>query len=190
VITKQELPNIPQELIELLNSPNEIPPVETWQPTRVGEVDIRIARNGNWLYQNERMEREATVQLFARILVLEANDYFLVTPVEKMKITVDAFPFVIRMMHVEGDGVTQRVVLSTNVGDTFVLGAEHPIAFEGTESSPVPTVLVRRNLKALISRQVYYELAEYMVPRVAMTSDETSSAELYGLWSNGHFFEL
>ena len=64
------------------------PPVDQWNPEVVGEIDIRIDREGDWYYQGDKMARKAMVKLFSSILRLDEGDgYYLVTPVEKMKIS-------------------------------------------------------------------------------------------------------
>lgn len=190
----KNLPNLPQELQAMLEDPNIIPPVETWNPQRIGEVDITIRRDGVWLFQGEPMTREATVQLFSRILIKEGNEYFLVTPVEKMRLEVELYPFVIRLMDVQGEGEGQKLLFSTNAGDTFEVNAEHALRTESFETSAdsaeesLPVVTVRRNLDALVSRQVYYELANLVT--ASKKHDETDGEESYGVWSCGSFFEL
>jgi uncharacterized protein len=179
-----QLPNLPQELLELLKHPQAMPPVHKWKPERKGEVDILVKRNGEWWFQDQRMERESLIQLFSRILLKEGDEYFLVTPAEKMKIKVEAFPFFVRLANIEGAGEKQRVVFSTNVGDTFELGSQHALRMHKTAGGELlPVVLVRDNLEALVSRQVYYQLSDHMV--LVPGTEGT-----YGVWSNGDLHEL
>lgn len=70
-------------------------PTELWDPPYCGEIPIHIAANGDWFYQGSQIKRQALVKLFASVLVVEDDDYFLVTPAEKVKITVEDTPFVI-----------------------------------------------------------------------------------------------
>ena len=55
---------------------------------------MRIARDGTWFYLGTPIGREALVRLFASVLRKDGERYFLVTPVEKVGITVDDAPFV------------------------------------------------------------------------------------------------
>lgn len=181
---KKDLPNFSQELRELLKYEDQIPPVDQWQPRRSGEVDITVKRDGSWWFQDGPMTRDATIQLFSKILLKEDDQYFLVTPAEKMQLQVELLPFVVRMMDVQGEGERQRVIFSTNVGDTFEVSEEHPIRMiKGDDGDLLPVVRVRRNLEALVSRQVYYELAEYL-------QECPDKAGHFGLWSCGRFFLL
>ena len=181
--TGKQLPNFSEELQALLAQP-DLPPVEQWRPERVGEVDITIKRDGTWWFQDEPMTREATIQLFSKILLKEDEHYYLVSPAEKMRLEVEVLPFVIRLMDVQGEGEQQRIIFSSNVGDTFEVSEEHPIRMVKSDAGDLlPVVRVRRNLDALISRQVYYELAEVM-------QECPDHSGHFGVWSCGRFFTL
>lgn len=181
---KIELPNIASEIRDLVGKGRGIPPVESWHPERQGEIDIRIAKNGVWFYQGEPMEREAVVQLFATILRKDGEDFFLVTPAEKLKIQVDDAPFVVRMIDVEGQDESQIIHCSTNVGECITLDAEHPLeVVKSAQDESIPYLSVRSGLNALFLRQVYYELA-------ALVVENPEQSESYGVWSSGRFFPL
>jgi len=180
------LPDFAAEIRVLVGEGKTLPPVNDWHPERVGEIDIRIAKDGVWFYQGDEMERQSIVKLFSGILRKDGQDYFLVTPVEKMKIAVDDAPFVVCMMDVEGEGEGQKIYFSTNVGDAFLLSSMHSLTVDyNQKNEPSPYVLVRDQLNALISRQVYYELAELVVE----ISNEQGD-EVFGIWSDGAFFNL
>jgi len=180
------LPDFAAEIRVLVGEGKKLPPVNEWHPERVGEIDIRIAKDGVWFYQGDEMERQSIVKLFSGILRKDDQDYFLVTPVEKMKISVDDAPFVVCMMDVEGEGEDQKIYFSTNVGDAFLLSSTHSLTVDYNQrNEPSPYVRVRDKLSALISRQVYYELAEHVVD----VSDE-QGVEKFGVWSDGAFFSL
>ena len=67
---------------------------QAWNPARQGEIDIRIAADGNWYHEGRRFQRSSLVKLFASVLRREQEDYFLVTPAEKLRIQVEDAPFV------------------------------------------------------------------------------------------------
>ena len=69
-----------------------LPPVERWNPPFCGDLDMRIAADGTWFYMGTPIGRPALVKLFSSVLKREGDDYFLVTPVEKVGITVDDAP--------------------------------------------------------------------------------------------------
>ena len=95
------------------------PPVEQWNPTRVADIDIRIDRQGDWYYQGSKIERRRMVALFSTILWREDDSYFLKTPHEKLKIEVEAAPFVAVLMTVTGEGESQSLSFTDNTGNRF-----------------------------------------------------------------------
>ena len=46
----------------------KVPPVDSWHPDFSGELDMRIARDGTWLYLGSPIKRHRMVKLFASIL--------------------------------------------------------------------------------------------------------------------------
>ncbi|WP_284456117.1 DUF1285 domain-containing protein [Alloalcanivorax xenomutans] len=140
-----------------------LPPVHQWHPEHQGESRMRIARDGTWYYQQSPIERERMVRLFSTILLREGDDYFLITPVEKLRIEVDDAPFVATdVQRVKDDGV-DKLVFTTNVGTHVVAGERHPLRIEHDPDSgePSPYLHVRDNLEALISRNMFYQLVEW-----------------------------
>jgi len=139
-----------------------LPPVHLWNPPLTGEMDMRIATNGDWFYLGSKIERKSMVKLFSTILKKQENDYFLVTPVEKFKINVDDAPFVaVEVDKVESD--VQALVFRTNVDDEVVANAEHEIKvnIDLATSQPRPYLHIRDGLDALIHRNVFYQLVEW-----------------------------
>ena len=141
-----------------------LPPVGQWRPGRVGEIDIRIARDGEWHHEGRLVRRQALVRLFSTILRREGADYCLVTPAEKLRIRVDDAPFVAIDMEADGEGRARRLAFKTNVGDVVLADAEHEIVVETVDGQPRPYVEVRSGLRALIARPVYYRLADLAEP--------------------------
>ncbi len=147
-----------------------------------GDFDFRIARDGTWFYRGSPIGRKPLVRLFSTVLRRE-NDgsYWLVTPVERGRITVDDAPFVAVEMNVTGVGQGQKLAFRTNVEDWVTADAEHPIRIDqGRGDEPSPYIRVRGALDALISRPVFYQLVDLA---------ETNGAEL-GVWSGGSYFPL
>lgn len=159
-----------------------LPPVQDWNPPFCGNLDMRIARDGTWFYQGTPIGRPALVRLFSTILRRDGDDYFLVTPVEKVGITVDDAPFVAVDVEAEGAGQDQTLRFETNVGDHVIAGPDHPIRVDRDPETgePAPYVLVRANLEALIDRKSFYRLVEI--------GDRQDG--WFGLWSGGAFFRI
>lgn len=159
-----------------------LPPVHLWNPPFCGDLDMRIARDGTWFYLGTPIGRHALVKLFSTIIRRDGDDFFLVTPVEKVGITVDDAPFVAIDFNLVGDDVE----FETNVGDKVRATAENPIRVERDEATgePSPYVLVRSNLEALIDRKSFYRLVE-------IGEEETiDGVEWFGVRSAGTFFPI
>jgi len=163
-----------------------LPPVHLWNPPFCGDIDMRIARDGSWFYLGTPIGRKPMVRLFSTILRRDGDDYFLVTPVEKVGIRVDDAPFVAVEVEVEGTGEAQRLRFRTNVEDEVAVGVEHPlrVVLDAQTGEPSPYVHVRANLEALIHRNVFYRLVELLVPR------QIDGQIWLGLWSGGEFFPV
>lgn len=152
---------------------DSLPPVHLWQPELNGDLDMRIDREGRWYYQGGQIKRPAMVKMFSSILKREANDYFLVTPAEKWRISVDIAPFIFNQMRVEGSESEPAVVLTTNVGNDVLLGPNNPLWVEqAPDSSPIPKALVRDGMPGLVSRNVFYELVELCFLKINDAGDE------------------
>jgi hypothetical protein len=147
---------------------------------------MRIARDGTWFYLGTPIGRAPLVKLFSSILRKDGDKYFLVTPVEKVGITVDDAPFVATDFEVVGEGEAQVLTFTTHVGDTAVAGPDHPIRVErDTETGePSPYVLVRANLEALIDRKSFYRLVECGAHHMV------DGQSWFGVWSDGAFFPI
>lgn len=158
-----------------------LPPVDKWNPPFCGDLDMRIARDGTWFYLGTPIGRAGLVKLFSSIIRKDGDDYFLVTPVEKVGITVDDAPFVALDFNVAGEGEGQKLRFETHVGDVFVAGPDHPIRVAYDDNGePSPYVLVRRNLEALVDRKSFYRLVDLGVHRDGW----------FGVWSSGEFFPI
>ncbi|MEX2475604.1 DUF1285 domain-containing protein [Marinobacter sp.] len=167
---------------------NSPPPLEKWHPELSGDIDIRITRDGQWLYKGEPLAREAIVRLFSTILRREDDgEFYLVTPVEKWRITVEDAPLLAHTLVAEGEGAAQTLSLTTNVGESLVIGESHPLVV-GTYPSgdePRPVVMLRHGLEARLVTSAYYDLAEHVVES---TSDDGKT--VLGVWSQGIFYEI
>jgi hypothetical protein len=159
-----------------------LPPVHKWDPPFCGDLDMRIARDGTWFYLGTPIGRPGLVRLFSSILKKEAGKYYLVTPVEKVGITVDDAPFVATDFEAEGQGRDQVLTFQTHVGDFAVAGPDHPIRVvrDPETGEPSPYVMVRAGLEALIDRKSFYRLVEL--------GDHHDG--WFGLWSGGTFFPV
>ena len=160
------------DLLQSVNSIEEkYPPVHLWNPDLCEGVEMKIDREGNWFYQNSIIGRDKLKILFSRILKLEEGKYFLVTPVEKVPVTVDLAPYMIVDYEVDSD--YKNIILKTNLDLSIPLDKEHRLELKNIGDEHIPFVHVRNNIEGFISRSVYYSLIE-----IALKQDNGSSDQL------------
>ena len=150
------------------------------------QFDIHIANDGRWFHEGDEIRRIEMVKLFASVLMLdETGEYWLVTPVEKGRITVDDVPFIVsEMSFVSGaDPRTNEIQFCTSLDENIALDAAHPVLFRSVNDLQGlrPYVEVRSGLLAKLSRPVYYQLAELA---------EKGPDGRLGVWSHKQFFAL
>src|SRR6201999_963099 len=166
------------------------PPVHLWNPPFCGDLDMRIAADGTWYYLKTPIGRPALVRLFASVLKLEGDKYYLVTPVEKCGIRVDDAPFLAVEMNVEEDaqyGDGGRVLrFRTNVADWVACGPEPRLRFEPEEGTGglKPYLHVRRDLWAKVTRALFFDLVEIGEER------DVEGKAMFGVSSMGSFFPM
>ena len=166
-----------------------IPPIENWHPKQVTDMDLTIKANGEWWHEGGHMTRQSLVNLFATILWKEENngavEYFLKTPVQKLRIHVEDAPLLINDVGIVEEAGKRWLEFTTSTGDVVRLDDEHPISLraytmedsddnshsdksknreenERTESPTQirPYMTVRNGLEALIGRNAFYHLTE------------------------------
>lgn len=141
----------------------KLPPVESWNPACCGDIAIRIARNGSWYHEGRIFQRDALVKLLSSILRKEGNEYFLVSPVEKMRIQVEDVPFLaVEMQREHLPDQTPTLLFRTLTDDVVRLDAEHPLRVQTdfVTDEPRPYIHVRQGMEARIHRPVFYEMVE------------------------------
>lgn len=164
-------------------------PVEKWNPEYCGTMDMVIRKDGSWWHEGSRIGRQKLINLFAKVLRKDEDGHtYLVTPVEKIQIQVDCAPFIGVRIDVEkaGDAQTQRIFVTTNVGDVVELGPNQVLEVQTDlkTQEPTPLVHVRGRLQALINRASFYDLINYAQER------ETENGTELGVYSHNAFFAL
>lgn len=161
----------------------QAPPVELWNPPDCGDIDLRITSDGRWLYQGTIIARPALVRLFASVLKREGERFVLVTPVEKLGITVEDAPFQAVDMAVDGAGRGRIVSVRTDMDDVVSVGPDHPLRFASDARGGVkPYVHIRRDLWARFTRALAHDL----LALVETAEDGT----LPGLFAAGRFWAI
>jgi len=162
------------------------PPVHLWNPPFCGDLDMRIATDGTWFYLKTPIGRHALVKLFASVLKREGERYFLVTPVEKVGITVEDAPFLAVEMRAEDGGQGRVLHFRTNVDDWVACGEGHALRFEPEPKTGglKPYLHVRRDLWAKVTRALFYDLVELGEER------SVDGRSMFGVASGGEFFAM
>lgn len=172
-----ELATLDLASIAQLVAERKLPPVDQWHPTKTGDSEMQITADGRWFHQGGEIRRAAMVRAFSSLLRREADgSYHLVTPQERLAISVEDAPFIAVECQREGEGSKSTLAFRLNTDDLVIAGPDH-----GIEARPFPYLHVRGNLWAKFSRPVYYELAEIAL-------EEKPDAP--GIWSSGVFFPL
>jgi hypothetical protein len=179
---------VPSKALDLLAAKVAAPSVPTArQPIDCGHFDISIARDGTWYYRGSPIGRLALARLFSTVLRREADgSFWLQTPAERGRITVEDAPFVAVELTRRGDGRQQELIFRTNLDDTVAADAAHPLRVVNNPATaePNPYILVRDGLEARLNRPVFYELVELG------REERVGDATLFGVWSKGEFFPI
>ena len=162
-----------------------LPPVHLWNPPFCGDLDMRIAGDGTWLYLGTPIGRPALVRLFSTILKREDGKHFLVTPVEKVGIRVDDAPFLAVEMQKQDEARGRLLRFRTNVDDWVDCDAAHRLRFEAAaDGGLTPYLHVRADLWAKVTRALYYDLVDMGEERVV------DGRAMFGVASAGEFFAM
>lgn len=149
--------NVLQQQLQQSN----LAPVEQWQPKFCGDIPLHIDSQGQWFYNDSLIQRPALVKLFASVLLCQDGEYYLQTPVEKMRITVADAPFIVTDWQWLTSDNLAVLALTTSIGDTLLVSPQQPIRLAlSAEQDWLPYVQMWRGLSAKLNRNVYYQLAE------------------------------
>jgi uncharacterized protein len=180
-MTTMPEPRLPQRFLDAAaDGPGgRMPPVERWNPPYCGKIDMRIARDGRWFYLGTPITRMPLVRLFARLLRHDAGEHVLVTPVERVGITVEDAPFLAVEMAAAPDG---GFAFRTHLDEAVIAGPEHPIRFAFDETGGLkPYIRIRGDLWARFTRALALEFAEHL--------QENAQGQI-GFCSGGAFFAV
>lgn len=175
-----------------------IPPLDEWHPEQVADMDLVIKANGEWWHEGGLVTRQSLVSLFATILWKEESngtcEYFLKTPVQKLRIQVEDVPLLINDVGIVTENGVSWLEFTTTTGDVVRLDNEHRIelrsynptvAQEDIAKEQVrPYMLVRNDLTALIGRNTFYHLTE--IGKLTEQNDEV----ILTLESGGKSYQL
>lgn len=158
----------------------DTPPLEKWHPPLSGDIPIVIKRDGTWFHDGGQIKRESLVRLFASILRREEDgEYYLVTPVEKWRIKVEAHALLATDIDTSGENGHARLVATLNTGRQVPIGPEHPL-FLDPVMGDVAAIELPHGLTAVFTRAAWYRLVD-MAEEVDGTPQVRSAGEVYAL---------
>lgn len=194
------------------------PPVHLWNPPLSGDMDMRIATDGRWFHEGDPIQRQPLVNLFASILKKEADEYFLVTPVEKWRIQVDCAPFVVTSMQVievsksknqeltpttfpEKNNQQHSIAFTTNTDETVIADSDHSLWVEssgvkanklsneeGDDSKQSEDVLPFVRVRDNLDALIHRNVY-YELVELALSNEECSEEDVF-VFSAGQRFSL
>ena len=143
------------------------PPVERWHPEHCGDIGMEIREDGSWWHDGSPIRRIELVQLFASILRLEEDQqYYLVTPVEKVIVSVALHPLRIIDAEPLAGHSPEVLILTLNTGGQIPLNRRHTLTPE-PRAADAAYVTLDNGLTALFTRAAWYRLVN--------EADETGS---------------
>ena len=135
-------------------------PLEKCNPSHCGYVDIAIDRDGRWFHEGSEIKRAELVSLFAGLLRREEDGgYYLVTPVEKVEVSVALHPLMVVDATPMGSGAEQVLALVLNTGGIFQLDLTVGLHAE-PRASGAAFIKLPNGLTALFTRAAWYRLVE------------------------------
>lgn len=139
-----------------------LPPVDQWNPEFCGNMNLVIKRSGQWWHEGTPFTRAKLVKLLSSVIKREGEDYFLVTPVEKIGISVEDVPFVVIDEHMveNQENKKPQFMINTQVGDQVTISQKHPVELREFEGNWLPYCHIRRNLWARVHQNVLYRWFE------------------------------
>ncbi len=152
--------SILNSLADFSSNEDKLPPVEQWNPEFCGEIDILIKANGDWLHNGSPISRKRLSIFFSRVLIKQDDQYFLITPVEKLAIQVEWQPFVIVDFEIYRESGQDCYLMLDNCNNKIRLNHPQQLQFSLFDRQSLPIINVRRNLYASFSRSCYYHLIE------------------------------
>ncbi len=135
-------------------------PLEMWNPSNCGFVDIAIDREGRWFHEDSEIKRRELVSLFAGLLRREEDGcYYLVTPVEKVEVSVALHPIMVVDTTPMITGEEQALALVLNTGGVLPLDSRTGLQPE-KRAAGAAFVNLPNGLTALFTRAAWYRLVE------------------------------
>ena len=139
------------------------PPVDKWNPPLCDGPYFSIDSNGDWFYNNSLIKNEKLKLLFSKVLKREKNQYYLVTPYEKIKVEVAIAPYMI----IDFISTEEGINLITNLDFQSKLDKSSSTKLIRYNDVNLPVIFIRSNIEAFFSRNIYYKLIDLAITQNA-----------------------
>tara|TARA_X000000950_G_scaffold232407_1_gene281351 strand:- start:3538 stop:4071 length:534 start_codon:yes stop_codon:yes gene_type:complete len=146
---------------DLQGQRKKFPPVNEWNPELCEGQEFFINREGDWFYNDSPIKNNKLVNLFSTVLRKDFEDYYLVTPVEKVLVKVDLAPYKIVDFKINN----KSIILETNLNYDFELNDVNTTKLIKENNTSIPIVNVRNNIEGFFNRNTYYKLVDWALER-------------------------
>ena len=160
----------------------KLPPVEGWNPTKIGESHMHITSDGTWYHEGGVIHRPAMVRAFASLLTRDdAGQHWLLSPFEKLSIEVDDAAFIATDCVVRDGEIAFRL----NTDELVIAGPDHALRAAGDPETPAIYLHVRRGCEARLNRSTYGQLADIALETSGDDWLVTSQGAIFSLIASG-----
>ena len=132
-------------------------PLEQWNPKLCEGVRFDIDKDANWFYNGSKIERLNMIKLFSKLIKIEGESYFIVTPSEKIPVYVVNEVFSIIDFKKENDDY----FFKTNTNEWVKLSQENCLSTDSVNEQPYPKIKLKENVFGLLTRSLFYNLIEH-----------------------------
>jgi hypothetical protein len=132
-------------------------PLEQWNPKLCEGVRFDIDKDANWFYNGSKIERLNMIKLFSKLIKIEGESYFIVTPSEKIPVYVVNEVFSIIDFKKENDDY----FFKTNTNEWVKLSQENCLSTDSVNDQPYPKIKLKENVFGLLTRSLFYNLIEH-----------------------------
>ena len=134
-------------------------PLEQWNPKLCEGVRFDIDKDANWFYNGSKIERLNMIKLFSKLIKIEGESYFIVTPSEKIPVYVVNEVFSIIDFKKENDDY----FFKTNTNEWVKLSQENCLSTDSLNDQPYPKIKLKENVFGLLTRSLFYNLIEHAI---------------------------
>ena len=158
-----------------LEGQKDFPPVDKWNPELCEGQEFFIDREGNWFHNDSPIKTKKLINLFSTVIRKDDDNYFLVTPVEKVPVKVELAPYKI----IDFAITDNNIKLVTNMDYEFVLNELNTTRLIKYNNSEIPLVHVRNHIEGFFDRNIYYKFVD-----LALEKNYIENKSLYVLSEN------